>query len=82
MPHYFFMLITQLKSWILFKAMEKVTDKRELESPFAILKENYQTSVNICFHLQQVRFGCLNSKSWQAVWMKKYWGEVIDLRRM
>jgi len=64
MSHYFFMLITQWKSCILFKAMEKVTDKRELESLFAILKENYHTSVNICFHLQQVHFGYLNSKSW------------------
>lgn len=67
MPHYFFMTITQWKSWILFKAMEKVTDKRELESLFAILKESCHTSVNICFHLQQVRFGYLNSKSWWAV---------------
>lgn len=58
------MLITQWKSWILFKAMEKVTDKREFESLFAILKENYRTSVNICFHLQQVHSSYLNSKSW------------------
>lgn len=64
------MLITQWKSWILFNAMEKVRDKRELESLFAILKENYHTCVNICFHLQKVYLGYLNSKSWWSVWMK------------
>lgn len=67
MPHYFLMLITQWKSWILFKAMEKVTDKRDLESLFDVLRGNYPASVNICFRLEQVRFGYLNSNSWQLV---------------
>lgn len=61
MPHYFFILITQWKCWILLKPMEKVTDKRVFECLFAIFKENYHPSVNICFHLQQVHSGYLKS---------------------
>lgn len=61
--------------------MEKVTDKRVLKCLFAIFKENYHPSVNICFHLQKVCFGYLKSNHGEPYEGKKHW-EGIDLKRM